>query len=69
MIDSQKLLESERITFICDYCQKVFDIEVNSFSEALAEAKSVGWIMRKNENDWLHFCCYDCLHNYFCNET
>jgi len=68
MIESEKLLESEKIIFICDYCQNEYEVEVNSFSEALAEAKSTGWKMKKDGNDWLHFCCEECLYVFFHNK-
>ena len=44
----------------CDCCEhsQLFDHEV--FTDAIADAKSYGWIIKKFKNDWAHFCSKEC---------
>lgn len=47
------------ITFCCDNCGELDETRCSNFSSALAKAKSHGWKVRKNDDDWTHLC-YDC---------
>lgn len=46
------------IYFECDAkrCANVCDTQLDDFAEALEEAKEQGWSIRKEGNDWKHYC-------------
>lgn len=49
------------ITFECDNCQGDHDTGEDDFREALAQAKSEGWWIKKIGDEWKHFCSRDCF--------
>ena len=46
------------IVLHCDAnrCAEVIDTELEDFGDALEEAKSKGWKIRKVNGVWMHFC-------------
>lgn len=44
------------IAFCCDECGEVDETHCEEFTGALAKVKSHGWAVRKDGDDWLHFC-------------
>ena len=49
----------------CDECSEDGSFQADSFSEAIAEAKSDGWIVRRlPANEWAHFCSKECEARY-----
>ena len=57
MIDYDNLFE--KMTMSCDNCPEEYTIE-GIFSECFDVAKDDGWIIKKVNNEWLHFCCKEC---------
>jgi len=47
----------------CDMCGSN-DIYDPAFKVALQEAKDDGWIIRKIDGDWRHFCDIECHKEY-----
>jgi hypothetical protein len=56
-IDYQK--KDETMDMECDTCgtNEVFD---GDFDECIAEAKDEGWIVRKDGDEWVHYCDVGC---------
>lgn len=44
------------IMFVCDGCGEAEQTGSTDFQEALAEVKQAGWIAKKENNEWQHFC-------------
>ena len=48
------------ITFECDVCHDSIDTKTDDFRDALSFAKDSGWIVKKIEDNWFHFCTFTC---------
>jgi len=62
-------IDSE-IIFTCDFCADESDSYPNDpdsddFRVALESIKNNGWILGKDGDDWMHFCCRECKTEYF----
>jgi hypothetical protein len=44
----------------CDHCNDTIECEHTEFEDALADAKSRGWLIRKRRDTWMHFCSSSC---------
>ena len=53
--DDYGLMEIE-----CDNCGSGVEIECSDFSDGIREAKNKGWIMKKVDGDYEHYCCKEC---------
>ena len=52
------------VYFECDNCNAESE-PGNTFAEALENIKNESWKNIKNDDDdWLHFCSWDCKNNY-----
>jgi hypothetical protein len=48
------------ITIVCDGCGDGIDTLETDFDQALTSAKAVGWVPRKVDGEWKHYCCPGC---------
>ncbi len=48
------------MTMTCNECGAT-DIQKGGFGECVAQAKANGWIIRKIDGDWVHYCCEKCF--------
>jgi hypothetical protein len=47
---------SHNIVFHCDGCSEVADTGTDDFDEALEMAKLEGFTMKKEDDEWQHWC-------------
>ena len=45
-----------RITFVCDDCGEEEETGTDDFSRARDHIRSLGWVTRKDGDEWLNFC-------------
>jgi len=55
MIDSDKIFGTFDI--YCDFCDECGNYDTGGdFTEFITEAKSDGWISKKDRDVWIHYC-------------
>jgi hypothetical protein len=52
------------LTFVCDGCGCEHSTGTDDFRVALSEIRHEGWISRREDDEWEHFCCHDCAYAY-----
>lgn len=48
---------------VCDFCEAENSYD-GSFQECIDQIKEDGWLIRKIEDEWVHFCSKECYENY-----
>lgn len=58
-----KYKDGSFIIIECDECGERFDVDLDDYdySEVNEVFKEEGFISRKINDEWLNFCCIDCL--------
>lgn len=49
------------ISFVCDVCDEHYDTYTENFNEALQMVKAKGWKIKKIGDEWIHYCCAECM--------
>ena len=49
------------IIFTCDVCDETFETGEEDFKSAHAMAKAKGWRTKKIGDEWINYCCKECM--------
>ncbi len=47
------------MTIECDICGEITEFD-GDFKYCISEAKAAGWIVKKHNGEWYHFCSSEC---------
>lgn len=53
------------IEFECDGCGDGLETHTDEWADAKALLDSEGWLTRKIDGEWKHFCCRTCMEEEF----